>query len=160
MSSGPAGRGAHLGAVLFAVLLLLTIATFAVERVARSSDDVVNTVELSPTLETGKAEVTFTLTDADSDVDVLIIDGNEDSDGDVVATLAEGESLGAGPHTFTWDGRTDDGIEAPAGLYALEVVLGDEGRDVKPPGRIQVKRFVIVPSNQSSPLLYDLSGKP
>ena len=142
-----AGRGAQLGAVLFAVLLVLTVVTFAVERAARSSDDVVNTVELSPTLEDGAANVSFALTDPDSDVDVLIIDGNEDSDGRVVATLAEGEDLGAGPHTFTWDGRTDDGDEAPVGLYALEVVLGDEERDVKLPGRIEV-----VPSSGASPV--------
>ena len=137
MSSGPAGRGAHLGAVLFAVLLLLTIATFAVERVARSSDDVVNSVVLS---QSGNrdSEVTFTLAKPDSDVDVLIIDGNEGSDGDVVATLAEGEDLAAGEHTYAWDGRSDDGLPALPGLYALEVVLGEQDRDVKPPGRIEI----------------------
>jgi flagellar hook assembly protein FlgD len=134
-----AGRGAQLGAVLFAVLLFLAVATFAVERAARSSDDVVNTVELRATTFAGRpADVRFTLTEPDSDVDVLIIDGNEGSDGAVVATLAEGEDLSAGPHEFTWDGRTDSGEKAVPGLYALEVVLGEEGRDVKPPGRIEV----------------------
>lgn len=137
MSSERAGRGAHLGAVLFAALILLTIATFAIERVARSSDDVVNTVVLSQS-ENRDSEVTFTLAEPDSDVDVLIIDGNEGSDGDVVATLAEGEDLAAGEHTYGWDGRTDDGIPAPPGLYALEVVLGEQDRDVKPPGRIEI----------------------
>lgn len=138
MNGDRAGRGAQLGAVLFAVLLVLTVATFAVERAARSSDDVVNTVELSPTLEQGTASVTFTLAKADSDVDVLIIDGNEGSDGAVIATLAEGEDLAAGEHTYRWNGRADDGSPAPPGLYALEVVLGEEGRDVKPPGRIEI----------------------
>lgn len=137
MSSGPAGRGAHLGAVLFAVLLLLTIATFAVERVARSSDDVVNTVVLSQS-DNRDSEVTFTLAKPDSDVDVLIIDGNEGSDGDVVATLAEGVDLAAGEHTYAWDGRSDDGLPVLPGLYALEVVLGEQDRDVKPPGRIEI----------------------
>ncbi len=141
MSSDRAGRGAQLDAVLFAALLALTIATFAVERAARSSDDVVNTVVLSQSTHGfGDADVTFTLAKPDSDVDVLIIDGNEGSDGDVVATLAEGEDLDAGPHTFTWDGRTESGEWAPDGLYALEVVLGEQGRDVKPPGRIEVLR--------------------
>lgn len=138
MGRGAAPRGAHLGAALFACLLLLTIATFAVERAARSSDDVVNTVVLAPELKGGEAEVGFTLARPDSDVDVLIIDGNEGSAGAVVATLAEGEDLVAGPHTYTWDGRTDAGEQAPPGLYALEVVLGEQGRDVKPPGRIEV----------------------
>lgn len=137
--SGDARRGASLGAVLFACLLLLAVAAFAVERVARSSDDLVNTVELSPRLEAGRAEVSFSLAKPDSDVDVLIIDGNEGSGGDLVATLAEGEDLDAGPHTYEWDGRTDEGVPAPPGLYALEVVLGGQGRDVKPPGRIEVR---------------------
>lgn len=138
MSPGGASRGPHLGAILFACLLVLSAAAFAVERVARSSDDLVNTVELAPTPEGGTADVAFTLADPDSDVDVLIIDGNEGSDGGLVATLAEGQDLDAGPHTYTWDGRTDTGERAQPGLYALEVVLGEQGRDVKPPGRIEV----------------------
>ena len=138
MSPGGASRGPHLGAILFACLLVLAIAAFAVERVSRSSDDVVNTVELAPTLEGGTADVTFTLANPDSDVDVLIIDGDVDGDGDLVATLASGEDLAAGPHTYAWDGRTDSGDRAAPGLYALEVVLGEQDRDVKPPGRIEV----------------------
>lgn len=138
MSRGRALRGADRGAILFACLLVLAVAAFAVERVGRSSDDLVNTVVLSPRLERGEAEVAFTLAEPDSAVDVLIIDGNEDSDGDVVATLARGEDLEAGPHTYSWDGRSDSGDPAPPGLYALEVVLGAQGRDVKPPGRIEV----------------------
>lgn len=138
MSRGRAPRGVNLGAALFACLLVLTVAVFAVERAARSSDDLVNTVELSPQLENGQAGVAFTLAEPDSDVDVLIIDGNEDSDGALVATLAEGEDLDAGPHELTWDGRTDAGEPAGPGLYAIEVVLGEQGRDVKPPGRIEI----------------------
>jgi flagellar hook assembly protein FlgD len=149
VSSVRAGRGGHLGAVLFAVLLVLTIAIFAVERAARSSDDVVNTVVLSPRLDHGEARVTFTLAKPDADVDVMIIDGNEGSDQHVVATLAESESLDAGPHTFTWDGRSDEGKRAPAGLYALEVVLGEQGRDVKPPGRIEIRS--LMPSSDEGP---------
>lgn len=136
--SGAAGRGTSLGAALFVCLLVLAVAAFAVERIARSSDDLVNTVVLSPELQASGAEVRFTLADPDADVDVLIIDGNEGSDGDPVATLASGADLAAGPHTYTWDGRTDAGERAPPGLYALEVVLGAQGRDIKPPGRIEV----------------------
>jgi flagellar hook assembly protein FlgD len=138
MSRNGGRRGADLGAVLFACLLVLTFAAFAVERAARSADDLVNTVVLSPQLEGGRAEVRFTLAESDANVDVLIIDGNEGSNGDLVATLASGEDLAAGPHTYEWDGRTDSGERAPPGLYALEVVLGEQGRDVKPPGRIEV----------------------
>jgi hypothetical protein len=137
MSPGTAPRGAQLGAVLFACLVVLTVAVFAVERAARSADDVVNTVVLSKS-GNRDSEVSFTLAQADSDVDVLIIDGNEGSDGDVVATLAEDEDLAAGEHTYHWDGLGDDGWPVLPGLYALEVVLGEAGRDVKPPGRIEI----------------------
>ena len=147
MSRNGGRRGADLGAVLFACLLVLTFAVFAVERAARSADDLVNTVVLSPQLEGGRAEVRFTLAEPDSNVDVLIIDGNEGSNGDLVATLASGEDLAAGPHTYEWDGRTDSGERAPPGLYALEVVLGEQGRDVKPPGRIRVVKLKLLDGN-------------
>ena len=146
MSPGPGLRGAGLGALLFAVLMVLTVGAFAIERAARSSDDLVNTVVLSPRLGTDGARVEFTLAKADDDVDVLIIDGNEGSDGAVVRTLAKGEDLAAGVHRFRWDGSTDNGIQAPSGLYALEVVLGEQGRDIKPPGRIEIPANVEDPA--------------
>ena len=46
--------------------------------------------------------------------------------------------LAAGAQEFPWDGRTDDGEPAPPGLYALRVVLGEQDRDILPPGRIRV----------------------
>ncbi len=97
-------RGANLGAVLFAVLVLLSIGAFAVERAARSSDDLVNTVVLSPQLPVDGARVEFTLAEPDNDVDVLVIDGNEGSDGATVRVLASGEDLTAGRHVYEWDG--------------------------------------------------------
>jgi flagellar hook assembly protein FlgD len=129
-------RGATLGAVLFAALVLLSIGAFAIERAARSSDDVVNTVVLESNLQGGRIE--FTLARPDGDVDVLIIEGNEGSDGEVVRTLEAGAALEAGRHVYRWDGRDDEGSRAPPGLYAIEVVLGEQDRDVRPPGRIEV----------------------
>ena len=139
-------RGAGLGAIVFAVLMVLTVGAFAIERAARSSDDLVNTVVLSPQLGIDGARVEFTLAKPDSDVDVLIIDGNEGSDGAVVRTLVSGKELAAGTHVYEWDGTNDDGIRAPSGLYALEVVLGQQDRDIKPPGRIEIPDNVEHPS--------------
>ena len=51
----------------------------------------------------------------------------------VVSTLAQGEDLGAGPHTYRWTGFNYHGLCAPSGLYALEVVLGEQGRDISCP---------------------------
>ena len=140
-------RGASLGALVFAALMVLAVGAFTIERAARSSDDLVNTVVLSPTLGVGGAEVEFTLAEADPDVDVLIIDGNEGSDGDTIAVLARDEDLAAGRHVYEWDGKTADGVQAPPGLYALKVVLGEADREIEPPGRIEI------PENAESPAI-------
>jgi len=123
---------------LFIALALLSVVGFAVTRSARSSDDLVNSVELSPELTNGEARVAFTLAKADDSVDVLIIDGDPGGDDAQVRALALGEDLDAGEHVYSWDGITDDGEPAPPGQYALEVVLGEAGRDIKPPGRIAI----------------------
>ncbi len=138
-------RGATLGAVLFAALVLLSIGAFAIERAARSSDDLVNTVVLSPQLGTDGARIEFTLAEPDADVDVLIIEGDEGSEGAPVRVLEAGADLQSGPHVYRWDGLDDAGGRAPAGLYALEVLLGQQDRDVRPPGRIEI------PQNAESP---------
>jgi len=130
---------ANLGSALFVVLAVLTLAAFAVTRAARAGDDLVNTVELSPELEPGgEADVRFTLAEPDDAVDVLIIDGNPGSVRGVVLSLELGASLDAGPQALTWDGVGDDGEPVPPGLYALRVILGEQGRDILPPGRIRV----------------------
>lgn len=136
----PAGTGAGaLGTVLFAALVVLAVAGFAVTRAVRSGDDLVNTVELTHRLTPGgSAKVEFNLAREDGSVDVLIIDGNPGSDDEQVRALALGADLPAGPQSFSWDGRGDDGERVPPGLYALRVILGDEGRDILPPGRIRV----------------------
>lgn len=133
----PERRGApSLGAALFAVLALLSVAAFAVTRAARSADDLVNTVVLSKKLPPGgEASVSFALAHPDSDVDVQIIEGGSERR---VRAIAEGENLDAGRQRLTWDGTTDRGRPAPPGLYAIRVILGEQGRHILPPGRIRV----------------------
>ena len=134
-----AGAGARLGTVLFAALLVVAVAAFAVTRAVRSGDDLVNTVELSKRLEPGgSARVAFDLARGDDSADVLIIDGNPGGDDRQVRALALGANLDAGSQSFEWDGRGDDGELVPPGLYALRVILGEQGRDILPPGRIRV----------------------
>ncbi len=101
-------------------------------------------MELSPVLIRGipahdeALRVSFTLANADDSVDVLIIDGDPGSDDEQVRALTLGEDLGAGEHVYHRDGLRDDREPAAPGLYALRVVLGEEGRDILPPGRIEV----------------------
>lgn len=131
----PAGRS--LGTLLLVLLLVLSIAAFAGTRVLRSEADVVNTVVVSPEVVAGAGEpasIRFELTLADERADVLIIDGS----GAQVRALALGVPLDAGPHSFRWDGRSDDGEPAAAGDYRIRVVLGEQGREIEPPGTIEV----------------------
>ena len=125
-----------LGVALFVTLAALSVAAFAVTRAARSADDLVITVVLSKTLEPGgSADVGFSLAGADSAVTVTIIDGRSDLP---VREIADAADLGAGPQHLSWDGTTDSGKPAKPGLYAIRVVLGDQGRDILPPGRIRL----------------------
>lgn len=129
--SGPA----PLRTLLFVLLAVLTVAAFAVTRAVRATDDIVNTVVLTPTLERGdEAEVGFTLTKPDSSADVLIVNRAKEQ----VRALALDVSLDAGPQELSWDGRGDDGEPVAQGVYGIRVILGELGRDIKPPGTIRV----------------------
>lgn len=126
-----------LSVALFVGLVVLSVSAFAVTRAARSADDLVNTVVLTKTLAPGgEASVRFTLAEADSDVGVQIIDGSTD---ERVRAIASGADLGAGPQDLSWDGTTDAGKPAKPGLYAIRVTLGEQGREILPPGRIRLK---------------------
>jgi hypothetical protein len=125
----------RLGALLLVLLLGLSLAGFGVTRALRVSDDVVNSVVLSPELAPGEsAEIEFNTTESDPRADVLITD-TEDRQ---VRALALGVALPAGRQRFRWDGTRDDGTPALPGEYGIRVILGDAGRDIKPPGRIRV----------------------
>lgn len=124
------------GVWLLIALLVLSVAAFGVTRALRSADDVVNTVVLTPTVVSGEpAQVSFNTTIAEPDADVLIVDVDEQR----VRALQEGDPLAEGAHEFTWDGKTDDGEQAPPGQYGIRVILGEEGRDIVPPGSIIVE---------------------
>lgn len=128
-------RGRLLSAILLGSLLVLTLVAFGLTRAARTADDVVNTVRLSEFLSPGqRAEVRFRLTKADEAVDVLIVN----SDGDQVRALALGEPLAAGKHRYGWDGTGDDNSRVAPGEYRLRVILGEQDRDIEPPGTTTV----------------------
>lgn len=134
MESRQSVTGAQAGAWLLVLLLALSVAGFAITRVLRASDDVVNTVVLSwdQFFAADPVEVSFNTTVSDSNAEVLIIDEDERR----VRALVENEPLPAGSHSFEWDRRTDAGELAPPGEYGLRVVLNDAGRDIVPPGRV------------------------
>ncbi len=45
--------------------------------------------------------------------------------GELVRTLLQGR-LAEGPHAVTWDGRTEDGLQAPSGVYFYRLELNGE----------------------------------
>jgi flagellar hook assembly protein FlgD len=132
----PGKRSVNRGPVLLAALLLLTVAAFGATRAMRSRDDIVNSVELTRSIAVGeRALVSFRLTEPDSRADVLIIDRR----GDQVRALDLGEPLEAGPHSYRWNGTGDDGGRVEPGRYRLRVILGEQDRDIEPPGSVRVR---------------------
>ena len=67
-------------------------------------------------------------------VDATVVD----SQGNAVRTLASGEAVPAGRHTFLWDGRDDDGELVPDGVYRLRLRLERVGRTIAVPTTIRV----------------------
>ena len=131
------GGGERLRTALFVALALVAVGAFVITLAARAGDDIVNSVVVTSRLEMGKlAEVSFTLTRSDDSADVLILD----SEGEPVRALERDAELSAGRHNLAWDGRGDDGLPVPPGVYALRIVLGEQGREIMPPGRIRVLR--------------------
>lgn len=133
------GRGASLGgrALLVALLIAAALGSFVIARSQRSQPDIVNSVELgTAALPDGEAPVAFQLTRADDRVDVLVI---ENQGTEQVRALRRGAPLEAGRQRFSWDLRRDDGKLVEPGSYAIRVILGEQGRDIRPPGRIEVR---------------------
>lgn len=132
MSQGPSARTVLL---LFLSLLVATLGAFALTRALRAQDDIVNAVEIEGSAGAGReATIRFTLVGGDSSADLLIVDRA----GLPVRGLLLNVALEAGRHEVVWDGRADDGTAATPGRYGLRVVLDEQGRDIRPDGRIRV----------------------
>jgi len=80
---------------------------------------------------TQRAEITFRLREHDQMT--LSI---EDAAGRSVRVLVDGRATPAGLHTYSWDGRLDDGRRAPDGAYRPQVELADADRVIRLPNRI------------------------
>lgn len=138
-SSESSGRwaGRSLGTLLLALLLVLSVAVFAGTRELRSEPDIVNSVVVTPEISTlggEQASIRFELTRADARADVLVIN----DEGNEVRALERGVALEAGPHSYRWDLKAESGAPVPPGDYRLRVVLGEQGREIEPPGTIEV----------------------
>jgi hypothetical protein len=125
-------------AAIFVVLLMGgTAAAFAyTQGLKQTKSPIVATKIVHPfspicNCPTRTAPIAFGLRKADH-VTIAIVG----SGGHVVRTLFASRAVPSGFHTFTWDGRRDDGSLAPDGLYHARVDLDDADRTITLPNTI------------------------
>jgi hypothetical protein len=135
-------RRVDVAAVVFALLVVATVAAFAYAQRVKRDPLLVDRVMIGakksnafmPPCERIKLKFRTT-TSNDGTVEVIR------PGGEVVAELARHIFLKRySYHTFAWDGRSDDGSLQPPGRYKLRVILEDEGRSLTAPGTIRLQK--------------------
>jgi hypothetical protein len=122
-------RMARAATIVFALLVVATVAAFFVAQRLKRSSPVIRHVALplyiSPNGDGRKdrAVIRFRLPKSDDRVTVSMVDAN----GDEVRRLAA-RRLAKGRHRFVWNGRDSSAAILPDGFYYLRVVLGGQGR--------------------------------
>jgi hypothetical protein len=130
-------------AVVFALLVLATVAAFAYAQRVKRDPLVLDRVEIGPKKSnafTPKAKcerqikLKFRTTTSNQGTVEIIRPG-----GELVTKLARHVFLKRYTlHTFHWDGANEDGVIQPPGRYKLRVILEDEGRSLTAPGTIRL----------------------
>src|SRR4051812_6136943 len=136
MTAAPPRRAA---VVLFALFVVATGGAFFVTQRLKRSTPIVTRVFfqqwIGPKCHCDKSHVTvrFDLPKAQR-VTVSLVNRQ----GEVVKTFADDLFLSKGTHPFRWDGRGDDGLIVPDGIYRMRVGLREEGRSVTAPRVLHV----------------------
>jgi putative inorganic carbon (HCO3(-)) transporter len=112
--------------LFFAVAAGSLVALAIVER-ERGRDNVVESASVTPAFSPAdsgelpeRALIRFRLSEAEPRASAEVTR----PDGSVIRTLSKPEPVEAGaPNLYAWDGRTDSGRLAPAGLYGVRVIL-------------------------------------
>lgn len=123
--------------------VLATFLALGVTQWLKHAPTAVQQLEISPAVltpgsagETGTERIEFHIQHSDR-IDVAVID----SRGRTVSTLASGLWLrGYKRLTLSWDGRQQDGDDAPAGDYRLRIYLRRRKREVVSPVSFEVRR--------------------
>jgi hypothetical protein len=126
---------------VFALLVVATIAAFFITQELKSEFPLVirfaaTPKAISPNGDRFKDvnEVGFDLSEP-AEVTFSILD----SEGNEVRRLVDNRELaGDTKHRFRWDGRDDEGVRVPDGIYRMRVVRRDEGRVIDSSKRIRV----------------------
>jgi hypothetical protein len=136
-------RKADAAAVVFALLVVATVAAFAYAQRVKRDPLLVDRVEIGHKnsnvfMPRGQCDRRIklkfrTTTSNDGTVEVIR------PGGEIVSVLAKKEFLKRySIHTYFWDGKNDDGVIQPAGRYRMRVMLEDEGRELTLPGTIRL----------------------
>ena len=135
-------RKVDAGAVVFALLVVATVAAFAYAQRVKRDPLLVDRVAIGGKKSNafmppcGRIKLKFrTTTSNDGTVEVIR------PGGEVVAKLGRHTFLKRySYHTFFWDGKNEDGVVQPPGRYKLRVILEDEGRSLTAPGTIRLQK--------------------
>jgi FlgD Ig-like domain len=128
---------------VFALLVVATIAAFFVTQQLKSEDALVlrfaaQPKQFSPNGD-GKRDRTRVGFDLSRPATVSFY--VMDREGEEIRRLADDLALeGDAKHRFGWDGRDDEGVAVPDGLYRMRVVQRSEGRVIDSSKRIRVDR--------------------
>ncbi|HEY0279839.1 MAG TPA: FlgD immunoglobulin-like domain containing protein [Solirubrobacterales bacterium] len=136
-------RKADAAAVVFALLVVATVAAFAYAQRVKRDPQIVDRFGPKSKSFTPKGEchrrVKFkfrTTTTNDHGTVEIIRPG-----GEIVSVLAKKQFLKRYTfHEFHWDGTNEDGVVQPPGRYRVRVLLEDEGRELTLPGPIRLQR--------------------
>jgi hypothetical protein len=135
-------RKVDAAAVVFALLVVATVAAFAYAQRVKRDPLLVDRVSIGPkksnafTPPCERIKLKFRTTTTNKGMVEVIRPG-----GEIVSVLAPHAFLKRYRyHTYHWDGRNDEGVLQPPGRYRLRVVLEDEGRSLTLPGPIRLHR--------------------
>ena len=128
---------------VFALLVLATIAAFFVTQQLKSEDALVlrfaaKPQQFSPNGDGARdrSQIGFDLS-RPATVSFYVLD----REGTEIRRVVDDRALaGDTKHRFTWDGRDDDRVPVPDGLYRMRVVQRSEGRVINSSKRIRVDR--------------------
>jgi hypothetical protein len=136
-------RKADAAAVVFALLVVATVAAFAYAQRVKRDPLLVDRVEIGPkstNVFTPKGQcdrrikLKFRTTTSNDGTVEIIRPG-----GEIVSVLAKKDFLKRYTlHTYYWNGKNDHGVIQPAGRYRIRVMLEDEGRELTLPGTIRL----------------------
>jgi hypothetical protein len=139
-------RKVDAGAVVFALLVVATVAAFAYAQRVKRDPLLVDRVEIghkkSNAFTPGRPcdrriRLKFRTTTTNDHGTVEVVRPG----GELVRVLAKKDFLKRYRiHTYFWDGKNGAGAIQPTGRYRLRVLLEDEGRELTLPGAIRLQK--------------------